>query len=99
LSSNNINEIVKEEIWNILNVVLEQNYIQVNEQYYIQNEGLAMRAPTSPILAEVYILEHTSVADILSKHQIMDYYRYVDDICINRIQCTENKHCQYTRWF
>jgi hypothetical protein len=46
LSSSNIKEIVKEEILNILNVVLEQNYIQVNEQYYIQNEGLALGAPT-----------------------------------------------------
>jgi hypothetical protein len=58
--------------------------IFLNEQYYIQNEGLAMGAPTSAILAEVCIqhLEHTSIADILSKHQIMDYYRYVGDILI-----------------
>jgi hypothetical protein len=41
-------------------------------------------APTLVILAEVYMqhLEHTSIADILNKHQIMDYYRYVDDILI-----------------
>jgi hypothetical protein len=26
--------------------------------------------------------KHTSIADILSKHQIIDYYRYVDDILI-----------------
>jgi hypothetical protein len=40
--------------------------------------------PTSAILAEVYIqhLEHTSVAYILNKHQIIDYYRYVDGILI-----------------
>jgi long-subunit acyl-CoA synthetase (AMP-forming) len=27
-------------------------------------------------------LEHTSIANILRKHQIIDYYRYVDDIVI-----------------
>jgi hypothetical protein len=43
-----------------------------------------MGAPASAILAEVYIqhLQHTPAADILSKHQIMDYDRYVDDILI-----------------
>jgi hypothetical protein len=41
-----------------------------------------MEAPTSAILAEVYIqhLEHTLIADILNKHKTMDYCRYVDDI-------------------
>jgi hypothetical protein len=36
------------------------------------------------ILAEVFLqyLEHTLIADILNKHQITDYHRYVDDILI-----------------
>ena len=43
-----------------------------------------MGAPTSAILAEVFIqyLEHTTIIDILSKYQIIDYFRYVDDILI-----------------
>lgn len=50
----------------------------------MQNEDLAMGAPTSAIFAEVYMqhLEHTSVVDILSKHKIMNYYRYVYDILV-----------------
>jgi hypothetical protein len=28
------------------------------------------------------MLEHTSIADILHKHQIVDYCRYVDDILV-----------------
>jgi formamidopyrimidine-DNA glycosylase len=41
-----------------------------------------MGAPTSALSSEVYIqhLEHTSIADILNKHKIIHYYRYVDDI-------------------
>jgi hypothetical protein len=76
---------MKEEILNILNIVLEQKYIQISKQYYQQTEGLTMRATTSDILAEVYHvqhLEHASVVDILKTHQILDYHRYVDDILI-----------------
>jgi hypothetical protein len=84
LSRNNVNEREKEELLNLLNVVLEQNYIHINEQYYTQNEGLAMGVPTSAILAEAYIrhLEHISIVDILNKHQMMYYYRYMGDILI-----------------
>jgi hypothetical protein len=40
-----------------------------------------MGAPTSAILAEIFIqcLEHNA---IIQKHHILDYYRYVDDILI-----------------
>jgi hypothetical protein len=43
-----------------------------------------MGAPTSAILAEISIqhLEHNDIIDILQKHHIIDYYRYVDDIQI-----------------
>jgi hypothetical protein len=66
---------------NLLDIVLEQNYLCTNEQYYTQNEGLAMGAPTSAILAEEFLqhLEDTQIADILKRHQITDYYKYVDD--------------------
>jgi hypothetical protein len=43
-----------------------------------------MGAPTFAILAEIFIqfLEHTVIYKILGNHQIIDYYRYVDDILI-----------------
>jgi hypothetical protein len=75
LNMNNKKEIAKEEILSLLSVILEQNYININQQYYSKYEGLAIGAPTSALLSEVYIqhLEHTSIADILNKHQIIDY--------------------------
>jgi hypothetical protein len=106
LNSNNVKEIAKEEILNLLNVILEQNYIQINEQYYLQNEGLAMGAPTSTLLSEVYRqhLQHISIADILNKHKIIDYYRYMDDILIvyderktNIINMLENFNAIHTK--
>jgi hydroxymethylpyrimidine pyrophosphatase-like HAD family hydrolase len=41
-------------------------------------------APTSAILAEVYIpyMEHEKLYPILKKHQKIGYFRYVDDILI-----------------
>jgi hypothetical protein len=43
-----------------------------------------MGAPTSPILAEIYMqyLEHNGIYDILIHHKIIAYFRYADDILI-----------------
>jgi hypothetical protein len=58
--------------------------MQFNDQFYNQNEGLAMGAPTSAILTETFIqnLEHNNLIKILNNHQIINYHRYVDDILI-----------------
>ena len=80
----NISHETKIEINNLLKLILEQNYFEHNGKWFKQNEGLAMGAPTSAILAEIFIqyLEHTTIIDILNKYQIIDYFRYVDDILI-----------------
>jgi hypothetical protein len=61
---------------------MEQNYIQFAQQYYKQIDGLAMGAPISAILAEIYIqhMEHKQMYPILIKQQIIGYFRYIDDI-------------------
>jgi hypothetical protein len=38
----------------ILKIVREQNYFQFNQEYYKQIDGLAMGAPISCILVEIY---------------------------------------------
>lgn len=53
--------------------------------------GLAMAAPTSSVLSELYIeyLEHTSIIDPLIKCRITGYSTYVDDIpLIYKPTCT-----------
>jgi hypothetical protein len=50
-----IDESAQKEIIHTLETVLEQNYFQVDQEYYKQTDGLAMGAPTSAVLAEIYI--------------------------------------------
>jgi hypothetical protein len=51
-------------------------------QQYIQNEGLAMGAPTSSLFCEINLkrIDNTNIADILLQHHIVGYFRYADDI-------------------
>jgi DNA-binding cell septation regulator SpoVG len=82
--NNNTSYEAKNEILDFLNVTLKQNYVQHNGHLYKQDNGLAMGAPSSAIVTEIFMqyLEHTITVDILKKYQIIDYYRYVDDILI-----------------
>jgi hypothetical protein len=43
-----------------------------------------MGAPTSPILSEIFLqyIEHNLIVNILQKHKIVGYFRYVDDILL-----------------
>jgi hypothetical protein len=54
------------------------------DHQYKQNEGLAMGAPTSAILVEILIqyIEHRNIINILQRHHITDYCKYVDEILI-----------------
>jgi hypothetical protein len=55
-----INSGIDEDIQNeivdlhVLEAAMEQNDFQFEQKYYKQTEGLAMRAPTSAVLAEIY---------------------------------------------
>jgi hypothetical protein len=59
--------------------VLEQNYFTFQDISYSQPIGLAMGAPSSAILSEVYLqhLEHFKIADVLIKHRAIGYFRYI----------------------
>jgi hypothetical protein len=65
----------------MLDIFLEQNYLQFNKKIFGQDEGLTMVAPTSAILAEKFTqrLEHTIIYIILNKHQNIVYHEYGDD--------------------
>jgi hypothetical protein len=59
-----------------------------------------MGAPTSAIPVEIFIqhLEHNYIVNILQRHHIIDYYRYVNDtliICIEDYTNTEDKLTEF----
>lgn len=74
------------ELLYILDKILKQNYFTYNNEFYIQEKGLAMGSPLSGILAEVY-LNHFENTHLITennkfKNQIILYKRYVDDTFI-----------------
>ena len=52
---NRLNMEIKNEIIKICNILTKQNYFQYEDLQYIQEDGLAMGAPTSSILSEIYL--------------------------------------------
>jgi hypothetical protein len=77
-------ENIANDIQNMLKIILQQIYFQVDNQYYKQNIGFAMGAPTSAITAEAYLqsIQHNQIYNLLIKYKIIGYFRYVDDILI-----------------
>jgi hypothetical protein len=93
LHNNSTPEKQKQELVTLINTIINHNYLQFNNEYYKQKDGLAVGAPTSAILAEIFIqhLVHTHISNILRKH-IIDYSRYVDDIRTAYIQLKYHRH-------
>ena len=84
-----IDPTITEEILALTRTVTSQNYYGFNGKTHIQQKGLAMGAPSSSILSEIYLqfLENTKAINILTKPGIEGYFRYVDDILL-----VSNKH-------
>jgi hypothetical protein len=74
----------RKEIIYIMRTIMRLSYFQFDLQYYEQTEGLAMGAPISVIIAEIFIqyLEHKYIDPIFRTREIIAYYRYIDDILI-----------------
>ena len=83
-NANDVDSKTTQEILRITQTLVNQNYFQFQDTIYIQNEGLAMGAPTSSILSEVYLehMENTTIRELLKKNRIEGYFRYVDDILV-----------------
>jgi hypothetical protein len=72
------------DLMRITSIIIEQNYFTFQNSNHSQITGLAMVEPSSAILLEIYLqhLEHTKITDILTQHNIIGYFRYVDDILV-----------------
>jgi len=82
--TNNLEDKTRQDILKITRIIAELNYFRFQDKVYVQNEGLAMGAPTFFIFSEIYLQnpENTKIAELLLKHKFEDYFRYVDDILI-----------------
>ena len=74
----------RQELLNWSDIITKQNYFSNNGKILIQQDGLAMGAPTSSIISELFLkrLEDTHLTHLSNKHKIARYFRYVDDILI-----------------
>jgi hypothetical protein len=74
----------QQEILTWYDVITQQNYFSHNEQIIVQQDGLAMGAPSSGLISEIFLqyIEYLHLAHLTHKHHIIDYYRYVDDILL-----------------
>jgi hypothetical protein len=82
--NNGLESTVKQEILRLTRMIITQNYFRFQNTTYTQKNGLAMGAPSSSILSEIYLqfTENTKIFEILKNFIIEGYYRYVDDILI-----------------
>jgi hypothetical protein len=64
-NQHDIKEELKYEIMKISQILIKQNYLQFQDTLYIQEEGLAMGAPSSSIFSEIY-LQHTENTKLIT---------------------------------
>ena len=84
LERNKVYKEDKEQIRQLLKIIIEQNYFHHNNKYYKPTKGIAMGSPISGTLAEIYLqlLEEYHVKHWIENGDLFYYKRYVDDILI-----------------
>jgi hypothetical protein len=82
LKQNSLDPHTQRELLGWYNTITKQNYFLNNGNILIQEDGLAMGTPSSGLIAEFFLqyIEHTHLTRLSTKHKIVNYFRYVDDI-------------------
>jgi hypothetical protein len=91
---NNTNRQLSQQILNMLNTTVKQNYFQYQNQIFQLEKGIAMGSPISGIIAEIFLqhLENMYIKHSLDSKEITFYKRYVDDILILYDQQNIDEH-------
>ena len=73
-----------EQIYKLLEMVLQQNYFRCQEEIFQPTKGVAMGSPISGIMTEIFLehLEQSHVRSLLDSKHINFYAWYMDDILI-----------------
>ena len=72
-----------EQIIKCVETILKQDYFEYDSKFYSTNKGVAMGAPLSSTVSQIYLnsLEETHIMNPINPYfkNIIKYYRYVDD--------------------
>jgi hypothetical protein len=84
LENSMVNPNIKQELLAWYNVITEQNYFSFKQHIHIQKDGLAMGAPSSSILSEIFLqhIEHAQIPRLSMKYKLVNYFLFVDDILL-----------------
>jgi len=82
----------QQELLNWYDVFTQQNYFTNNDEILIQRNRHAMGTPTCGRLSGFFLqkLKHLHLTHLSSKHKIINYIRYIDDILL--IFNSKHKH-------
>jgi hypothetical protein len=60
--------------------ITKQNYFTNNNDTIIQQDRLAMGAPSSGLITEIFLqyIEHRHITQLACTHKLINYWRYVD---------------------
>jgi len=74
----------QQEILKCYDIITKQNYFVHNKDTVIQYDSLKMGAPSSGLIAEIFLqhIEHIHLAHLTHKHRIINYCRNVDNILL-----------------
>jgi len=84
LTHNLVDQQTSTELLNWYEIITQQNYFTNDGEVYIQEDGLAMGAPSSSIISEIFLqnIEQSHLPAIAKNHGLTNYFRFVDDILI-----------------
>ena len=76
LKQNSLDPHTQRELLSWYNTITKQNYFMNNGNILIQEDGLAMGAPSSGLIAEFLLqyIEHTHLTRMSTKHKIINYF-------------------------
>jgi hypothetical protein len=76
LKQNDTDPMITLELLNCYDTITTQNYFRHNNNIQIQREGLAMGAPSSGIISEIFLqhIEHLHLTNVKTKLKIIAYF-------------------------
>jgi hypothetical protein len=84
LEKNMVEPNIKHELLAWYDTITKQIFFSFKQHIHIPTDELAMGAPSSSILSEVFLqhVEHTLIPHLSMKHKLVNYFQFVDGILL-----------------